>query len=1005
MKRVPFSIKLILVTISCSLFVNVYANNEKPVAIWASYPVGQGDNIIVHGGNWGKNTKIEIGGKILPSTPLSDTGLVFPYPSNKEEIFEGRIVNENGASRPFSVNIPTPWWIQGDAGDTSTPGGTLRVFGRSLAHYEKNSNSKPRIKLGAYELALEKYDVWSLDARIPTNFPEGEYPVKISNGLPGGKDWYDAGTWRIAKKKIIWKDKVFNILDYGAIPNDDLPDTIAFENALENAKKNNGGIVYVPAGRFIIKDTLTLPPYTLLKGEDRSLSQICWPDTMNPPTNLIQGSHSFAIHDLFISSGLYRNGIVAETQASKMNTLDSMRANATHDISLKRLRIKLVSDQWRDEQNLKNFLPRYSLRGDGIVIRNCLRGEIEDCVIYCDKDAQRTLFFNFTGEYIRMANCRINGSGWAIFGGDKCIFENNSANNCTYSISSICRRMFWSKNTQTDLFTNNREAVTHDGAKTAFKAINRGSQGCASGKVNGTSVKLTYPENISWKSGTNFNAWVNHELQITDGRGAGQTRTIKSMKSYKELEIDRPYDIEPDETSLFVIVAERKHLIYVDNDIEDAGVAIQLYGGATDCVVARNRSRRAGGFHGSGRDYHGIITCWFIQFLGNVIEEGNCHRGNLGTDWRGSGSSIIGAFPPNVRWPFSQTYVYRDNEIKSNGSLFISVKNALVEKNKVSYSSVGISSRRYQNTMYISSNTFDRVEIPYMDVYDAKIFPPVNDHKDFIKLLKEGKFDIRKRGNIHRAFAPDFITQSWNINLRNAVYGRMRNTFKLPITLKFNGMLTEDIRSVSISIPSSGGWDFGGELKLKKRDNDKYDGKVSITPPKEGPVGMFTWNVNAKIKGEGWECTIPIIVNPLTANRFLVWEASLSEPNQAPKSWKKLAWYEGMDGHESIFPEKIYGDECKGKDFRIRTKIEVFKATQFIFTRGDWTCEVYIDGKQVLYSGANTIAAIDAYLKPGIHTIEIFRSAKTNLRRKPNEGMFLYCTFPFGCPAGNWVQR
>ena len=58
-----------------------------------------------------------------------------------------------------------------------------------------------------------------------------------------------------------------------------------------------------------------------------------------------------------------------------------------------------------------------------------------------------------------MANCRINGTGWAIFGGDRCIFENNAANNCTYSISSVCRRMFWSRNRQTDLYKIGRAHV------------------------------------------------------------------------------------------------------------------------------------------------------------------------------------------------------------------------------------------------------------------------------------------------------------------------------------------------------------------------------------------------------------------------------------------------------------------------------------------------------------------------------------------------------------------
>ena len=407
--------------------------------MWASYPVGAGDHVLVHGGAWGKDARVVTdGGKTCPASVLSDTGLVFPFPADSERIVEGRVVSDAGKSAPFALNAPTPWWLQGDAGDSSTPGGTLRIFGRSLAPYGKAATGTPRVLLGDRELALEKIDVWSLDARVPSDMPPGRYAVKIRNGLAGGRGWYDAGTWEVAAPRAVWKDDRFDVEDFGAESNDDASDSDAFDAAMAAAAANGGGTVFVPAGRFVLTRTLVIPPHVLLKGEDRALAQICWPDTMDPPPNLIEGTHSFGIHDLFISSGQYRNGIVANTEIGRSGQMDSRRGTTTHDVSLRRLRVKLVSDQWRDSKP-GDFLPRYTMRGDGIIVRNCLRAEIVDCDIYCDKDAQRTLFFNFTGDCIRMADCRINGTGWAIFGGDRCIFENNTANNCTYSISSASR--------------------------------------------------------------------------------------------------------------------------------------------------------------------------------------------------------------------------------------------------------------------------------------------------------------------------------------------------------------------------------------------------------------------------------------------------------------------------------------------------------------------------------------------------------------------------------------
>lgn len=36
-------------------------------------------------------------------------------------------------SDPIAINLPDVWWVLGDRGDTATPGGWLRVFGRSIA--------------------------------------------------------------------------------------------------------------------------------------------------------------------------------------------------------------------------------------------------------------------------------------------------------------------------------------------------------------------------------------------------------------------------------------------------------------------------------------------------------------------------------------------------------------------------------------------------------------------------------------------------------------------------------------------------------------------------------------------------------------------------------------------------------------------------------------------------------------------------------------------------------
>ncbi len=48
--------------------------------------------------------------------------------------------------------------------------------------------------------------------------------------------------------------KQFNVLDFGAIPNDDISDKKAIQSAIDAASKNGGGVVFFPKGRFLANE-------------------------------------------------------------------------------------------------------------------------------------------------------------------------------------------------------------------------------------------------------------------------------------------------------------------------------------------------------------------------------------------------------------------------------------------------------------------------------------------------------------------------------------------------------------------------------------------------------------------------------------------------------------------------------------------------------------------------------------------------------------------------------
>jgi hypothetical protein len=69
----------------------------------------------------------EIATTTVPALDVSGAALKFRVPDTAQAYD----ISVDG-SAPLCMNLPDPWWWQGDAGNSSTPSGWLRVFGRSI---------------------------------------------------------------------------------------------------------------------------------------------------------------------------------------------------------------------------------------------------------------------------------------------------------------------------------------------------------------------------------------------------------------------------------------------------------------------------------------------------------------------------------------------------------------------------------------------------------------------------------------------------------------------------------------------------------------------------------------------------------------------------------------------------------------------------------------------------------------------------------------------------------
>lgn len=687
-----------------------------PVIFRVSGPTAAGERVLLSGGNWGTDPRVQIGDRTVSPDLVSESELVFRLPCDGAAT--GTVVSKGGASAPFGVNFPESWWMFGDAFDRSTPGGRLRIFGRALAGAEGRlvdvaGRPQPLERTGA--------DEWNVTFAVPASVANGTYVVELCT--PRTKGWCRVGGWEVRPPRFVRKPEVFAVTDYGAVANDHRDDTAAIEGALAAASANGGGTVLLPRGRFKMLKTLAVPPNVLVKGASQLRTGIYWPDTMTPPEDLVSLCSGAGLSDLMLSSGQWRNGISGRTARGELGNVE--------DVLLENLTLRFVSDQQRDpcrRGGATNFLARYTMPGTAVRFVGSRRVRLRNVDVYSDKDAAGSQHFNIGGEWIEVTGSKFRGTGYSVLDGGPVVFEGNEGLGTTFSLRHYVNRLYFGGNETRLKYAGDREAVTLDGGRNAFKSRGAKKKGLratawylAHGSVEGTHVTLEPPpeEELDPRYAEKPAAWVGRHLHILAGRGAGQFRRIVAAKGWRRFEIESPFDVQPDDTSLYELIFERNRILIVGNTMEDVGM-VQLYGGATEVVVAENVAMRAGGFEGYG--LIGRLPCWSVEFLGNRIVDGNNVRGPH--DQAEPNDAVIGSHvlsgPCEV--PMNRAFLIRGNVIEANGRIDLGgVHGAVVEGNSVADSDVGIVGGIYPRTCWIGANDFTGVNRVYKDL-DAAVF-------------------------------------------------------------------------------------------------------------------------------------------------------------------------------------------------------------------------------------------------------------------------------------------
>ncbi|MDE2331802.1 MAG: hypothetical protein KGK16_13605, partial [Bradyrhizobium sp.] len=409
----------------------------EPAIFWFNDPVDPDETVLVTGAELGDVTAVTIGripdrgsgdGKAttqsVPVLQTSPQSLKFVIPREFERgIYQFTLTSPQGRVSG-RINLPTVYWAQGALGAAATPGGWIQVFGRNIIR----RRDKARLELvpekgGApVSAALDNGDMWRGKFLLPASIQPGSYRLRLSNGDGGESELIDAGPIQVKVPEAA-ADRIFDVRAYGANGDGRTNSTRAIAATIAAAEEAGGGTVYFPRGRYVILETLVVPPNIVIKGERTDLVNLVWPDFTDPPDALIKGTTRFSIEDVTIYASNHRHIVVG-------GFLDGNRSapNAS-DIAIRRVRIR--ASAFRGQMDLEATFHRmaeinrmFPGSGPDTIRLSGERLEVTDCDVV---GTGRSLFLLNARNAVISRNILVNGRyGWySITGSSRIIFEGN----------------------------------------------------------------------------------------------------------------------------------------------------------------------------------------------------------------------------------------------------------------------------------------------------------------------------------------------------------------------------------------------------------------------------------------------------------------------------------------------------------------------------------------------------------------------------------------------------
>lgn len=665
-------------------------------------PALKGSVIMITGFGWNgdatqlflKTKKTELELEIIKQ---EENVIYFNMPEN--EFVRGvlRLISNDKVCETY-VNEPILDWCLGNKFFVSQK---IRIFGKGLCDLNlfERDEQLSNLKENAISVLIKSEKV-TYEVK---NIKSSNYEISFDcPNLENGKYFIEVIADEIVSNKIEIEiasenkknDKIYSVLDYGAIADGIKDDSEGINRAIIEASNNGGGIVYIPHGNYLVKNTIQMLPYVTLRGESKNRTWIHTPTGVDfygerfeglALKHVIMGDRDFAIENLSVFS-VYSDSILMAPSNFCNDMKNSERKDYTHEYcefpEAKNVRVSNcffeISHTYRHhyrfgEPFLNDQSPsKHSSWGNTFAV--CYRGD--DFVF--EKSSVRAagnVMLLKGAQNIRISDNEfyVGSSGTVVWVSPSFIFRKMDETNKILRQPKLTENLVYERNTNRPVSNMAGSCIcfmTH--SKNAFISNNsfegsweRDSE-CMVWHSWGFRIpfdvkssyknKITFSkeeakkylnhipvENIYFNKETGVaydDALVDFDVIIIKGKGIGQKFVVKSNKG-NEIVLEGEFKIVPDETSVFVL-SEFKHYennTVVNNRLQYTGPGIYMWGSSYNNIIEGNTLSRTAGIilHDLGGEEN-ILQGWawagnyYNRILNNTIKNGR-YDGNNNPFW------------------------------------------------------------------------------------------------------------------------------------------------------------------------------------------------------------------------------------------------------------------------------------------------------------------------------------------------------------------------------------